>query len=96
MAKRIPLHEIPDDRGRTHHARPSQGRQPPADQRSVDDILAEIRKIYFTTRAGTIARDFDRAIDLLKAIPTPSERQRATVYMEGLAEMRKEWKAKRR
>jgi hypothetical protein len=96
MAKRIPLHEMPDDRGRTHHAPASDRRQPPADQRSVDDILAEIRRIYFKTRAGTIERDFDRAIDLLKAIPTPSERQRATVYMEGLAEMRKDWKARRR
>jgi hypothetical protein len=59
--------------------------------RSTDDILAEIRQIYFRTSKGTILRDFDRAIDLLKTIPTPEERQRATVYMDGLAEMRKEF-----
>ena len=64
--------------------------------RSPDDILAEIRQIYFKTRAASIERDFDRAIDLLKTIPLPEDRQRATVYMEGLAEMRKEWKRKRR
>lgn len=64
--------------------------------RSPDDILAEIRAIYFRTRAATIEGDFDRAIDLLKTIPLPEDRQRATVYMEGLAEMRKEWKRKRR
>jgi hypothetical protein len=66
------------------------------DERPVAEILAEIRTLYFKTTAKTIAKDFDRAIDLLKTIPTPEERQRATVYMEGLAEMRKEWQRKRR
>ena len=37
----------------------------------------------------SIDRDFDRAIDLLKSMPE-SERHRATVYMEGLAQMRKD------
>ena len=59
----------------------------------TDEILAQIREIYFKTTKGTILRDFDRAIDLLKMIPTPDERQRATVYMDGLAEMRKEFNA---
>jgi hypothetical protein len=59
--------------------------------RSVEDILAEIKSLYFKTTAGTIERDFDRAIDLLKSIPLPEDRQRATVYMEGLAEMRRDW-----
>ena len=66
------------------------------DERPVAEILAEIRAIYFKTTAKTIERDFDRAIDLLKTIPLPEDRQRATVFMEGLAEMRKEWKRKRR
>ena len=66
------------------------------DGRPVQDILDEIRQLYFKTAAGTIERDFDRAIDLLKSIPLPEDRQRATVYMEGLAEMRKEWKGKKR
>jgi len=59
--------------------------------RPTDEILAEIRQIYFRTAKGTILRDFDRAIDLLKTIPSAEERQRATVYMDGLAEMRKEF-----
>ena len=62
--------------------------------RPAEEILAEIKQLYFRTTAGTIQRDFDRAIDLLKSIPLPEDRQRATVYMEGLAEMRKEWKRK--
>ena len=61
-----------------------------APERPPDDILAEIRRLYFSTTKATILRDFDRALDLLKLLPTPEERQRATVFMEGLAEMRKE------
>jgi len=57
--------------------------------------LAEIRRLYFETKPSTILRDFDRAIDLLKLLPTEAERERATVYMEGLAEMRKEFARKR-
>ena len=56
-----------------------------------NDPLDEIRRLYFETRPATILKDFDRAIDLLKTLPTEAERERATVYMEGLAEMRKEF-----
>jgi hypothetical protein len=66
------------------------------DERPVDEILAEIRRLYFKTSSSTIDRDFDRAIDLLKSIRLPVDRQRATVFMEGLAEMRQDWKGKRR
>jgi hypothetical protein len=62
---------------------------PPA--RTTDEILGEIRALYFRTSRSTILDDFDRAIDLLKTIDTPEDRQRATVYMDGLAEMRKEF-----
>ena len=64
-------------------------------ERSVDDILAEIKSLYFKTTSASIQRDFDRAIDLLKAIPLPEDRQRATVYMEGLAEMRRDWQKRK-
>jgi hypothetical protein len=53
--------------------------------------LEEIRRLYFKATRATIDRDFDRAIDLLKGMPE-AERPRATVYMEGLAQMRKEFK----
>ncbi len=54
------------------------------------DRLDEIKKLYYAATRATIGRDFDRAIDLLKAMPE-DERHRAAVYMEGLAEMRKEF-----
>ena len=55
------------------------------------DQLDELRRLYFKTTRATIDRDFDRAIDLIKTMPE-SERPRATVFMQGLAEMRKEFK----
>jgi hypothetical protein len=61
----------------------------------ISDPLAEIRRLYFETKPSTILRDLDRAIDLLKSLPTEAERERATVYMEGLAKMRKEFGKKR-
>ena len=62
------------------------------DERPPAEVIAEIRQLYFKTTARTIDRDFDRAIDLIKSIRLPEDRQRATVFMEGLAEMRKDWK----
>ena len=59
------------------------------------DKVAEIKKLYFSTTKQTIERDFDRAIDLLKTMATEDERSRAAVFMEGLAEMKKQWQGKR-
>lgn len=53
--------------------------------------LAEIRQIYFRTSRQTIDNDFAHAIELLKSLPDDEARARAHVYMEGLAEMRREW-----
>ena len=55
--------------------------------------LADIRRIYFETTKQTIENDLAHAIELLKALPTEEERERATVFMEGLAAMRREWGA---
>ncbi len=56
-----------------------------------EDALAEIRRIYFETTRNTIENDFAHAIELLKSLPSEDERERATVYMEGIAQMRKDW-----
>jgi hypothetical protein len=56
-----------------------------------EEKLAEIRRLYFETTRATVLRDFDRAIDLLKSMEAEGWRERATVYMQGLAEMRKEF-----
>ncbi|HMJ85026.1 MAG TPA: hypothetical protein VK504_17715 [Vicinamibacterales bacterium] len=58
---------------------------------SADDKLAEIRRLYFQTTRQTIYDDLARALDLLKSMHSEEERERATVYMEGLAQMRSDW-----
>jgi hypothetical protein len=58
--------------------------------------IEEIRRLYFQASAATIERDLARAIDLLKAMKDEDERSKASVYMEGLAEMRKEWKGRKK
>ena len=63
---------------------------------SADDKHAEIRRLYFKTTKATIQQDLEKALDLLKSMASEEERERATVYMEGLAQMRKDWRAKRK
>ena len=58
---------------------------------SADDKHAEIRRLYFTTTKGTIQEDLTKALDLLKSMDSEEQRERATVYMEGMAQMRAEW-----
>jgi hypothetical protein len=55
------------------------------------DPLAEIKQLYYATTKSTVLRDLDRAIDLLKGLPTEDDRAQAAVYMDGLAQMRSEW-----
>jgi hypothetical protein len=54
-------------------------------------ILEEIRGIYFKTTKQTIDNDFAHAIELLKALPDEEAREKATVFMEGIAQMRRDW-----
>jgi len=63
---------------------------------TADDKLAEIRRLYFKTTKQTIQEDLARALDLLKSMNSEEERERATVYMEGLAEMYKDWVGKKK
>jgi hypothetical protein len=55
--------------------------------------LEEIKQLYFNTTKKTVARDLTRAVQLLKAMATDEERERAAVYMDGLSQMRSEWAA---
>ena len=58
---------------------------------SDDDRRAEIRRLYFRATRQTIQQDLERALDLLKSMSSEEERERVTVYMEGLAQMRNDW-----
>jgi hypothetical protein len=57
------------------------------------DIVAEIKRLYYSTSKATIRKDLARAIELLKTLPDEDQRQRAAVYMDGLSQMRSEWAA---
>jgi hypothetical protein len=61
-----------------------------------DEKVAEIRRLYFQTTRHTIEQDLDRALGLLKSMNSEDERGRATVYMEGLAQMRADWDRNRK
>ena len=63
---------------------------------TTDQKLAEIRRLYFATTRGSIQQDLEKALDLLKSIPNEDERERATVYMEGMAQMRRDWRGRDR
>jgi hypothetical protein len=59
---------------------------------SADQKLAEIRRLYYRTTRQTIKTDLARALDLLKSLSSEEERERAAVYMDGLAQMRADWR----
>ena len=63
---------------------------------SSRDTLDLIRKIYFKTTRQTIENDFAHAIELLKGLESEGEREKATAYMHGLSELRKEWTPRKR
>lgn len=56
------------------------------------DAIAEIKKIYYAATKSTIQSDLERAIDLLKTLPSDDDRQKVAVYMDGLSQMRSEWR----
>lgn len=58
---------------------------------STDDKVAEIRRLYFQTTKESIQADLEKALDLLKSMPSEAERDRVAVFMDGMAQMRADW-----
>ncbi len=56
-----------------------------------EEKLAEIKRLYYQTTRQTIRDDLARAVQLLKSMASEEERERAAVYMDGLAQMRSDW-----
>jgi hypothetical protein len=56
-------------------------------------VLEQLRALYFGATKATVGDDFVRAIDLFKQLTVEEEREKAAVFMEGIAEMRREWAA---
>jgi hypothetical protein len=55
--------------------------------------LEQLRMLYFNATRTSIGEDFDTAIDLFKQLTSEEDRERAAVFMDGMAEMRREWGA---
>jgi len=58
---------------------------------TLDAKLAEIKRLYYQTTRQTIQEDLAKALDLLKSMANEEERERAAVYMDGMAQMRSDW-----
>ena len=56
-------------------------------------VLEHLRTLYFNATQSTIGDDFGKAIDLFKQLTNDADREKAAVFMEGIAEMRREWGA---
>jgi hypothetical protein len=63
---------------------------------TADAKLAEIKRLYYQTTRQTIDADLAKALDLLKSMPSEQQRERAAVYMDGLAQMRSDWARERK
>jgi hypothetical protein len=57
-----------------------------------DQARAEIKALYDASTPATVERDLRRAIELLKGLDGEAERARVAVYMDGLAQLRSEWR----
>ena len=57
-----------------------------------NDPTARIKALYLGAKPETIDRDLQEAIALLTALPTEEQRERVAVYMDGLSQMRSEWR----
>ena len=56
------------------------------------DVCAEIKRLYYATSRASIEKDLVRAVELLRTLETEAERERVAVYMDGLSQMRSEWR----
>ncbi len=54
-------------------------------------VVERIRRLYHEATPRTIERDLARAVTLLKSLDQEDDRERASVYMDGLSQMRSEW-----
>ena len=55
-------------------------------------IIKQISTLYYRTSPQTIEQDVLRAIELLKLLPDEQTRATAAVFMDGLSQMRSEWR----
>ena len=57
-----------------------------------DRKIAKIKSLYHGATAATIEQDLAQAVEILKTLPDEDTRARAAVFMDGLSQMRSEWR----
>jgi hypothetical protein len=57
--------------------------------------IEAIKHLYYHATANTIEKDLQRAVSILKSLPDENARAHAAVYMDGLSQMRSEWRLKK-
>ena len=57
--------------------------------------IEAIKHLYYHTTAKTVEKDLQRAVSILKSLPDENARAHAAVYMDGLSQMRSEWRLKK-
>jgi hypothetical protein len=60
---------------------------------SEPDKVASIKRLYYRTTRATIDRDLARAVEILRSMTTETERERAAAFMDGLSQLRSDWRA---
>ena len=57
--------------------------------------INQIKRLYYETTKETIEKDLEKAVAILKTFANDRERTRAAVYLDGLSQMRSEWRTKK-
>ena len=54
--------------------------------------IRQIKSLYYDTTKSTIEKDLQKAVDVFKTLNDDISRDAVAVYMDGLSQMRSEWR----
>ena len=60
----------------------------------TSQVISQIRRLYENTTPPTVEHDLKQAVQLLKKLPDEQSRSSAAVFMDGLSQLRSEWRLK--
>jgi uncharacterized coiled-coil protein SlyX len=58
----------------------------------TSNAARRIKSLYYDTTKSSIEKDLQIAVDLFKTLEDDSSRDAVAVYMDGLSQMRSEWR----
>jgi len=61
----------------------------------TSQVINQIRRLYENTTPPTVEHDLKQAVQLLKKLPDEESRSSAAVFMDGLSQLRSEWRLKK-